>query len=628
MFDCVSVCLLICRSHPSVAGASFMDPRVTRRLDAPRESGSCRVIVARPHGVTVHDLTPGDDVIVGRASPADIVVDDDALSRRHVRLAVIAGQLVVEDLGSTNGTRVDSAAGTTALVSGIPVTLASGARLWLGSTQLVVVTDVDDRGVVDVSAGLLPHGAFLVELRREVERARLFQRPLTLVHVRSDLDIAVLWGALARHRRSVDRAGVWARHHYELLWPETGPTDAARRVQGLIERLGSSAIVVTAGLPGDATSADGLEAAVVAARHHPAAHSASRSSPGPTDHTDDIVAASAPMLEVMATVKRLVRSRIPVLLQGETGVGKEVIARALHGGPATATRPFVAVNCGALPATLVESMLFGHEKGAFTGAVARQPGHFEQAHGGTLFLDEIAELPLAAQAALLRVLESRQVRRLGGARDIDIDVRVVAASHRDLPTAVAEGRFREDLLFRLNSFVLDIPPLRERRADIVPLAQRFLAVTSSPLGRPLRFGEEALAALAAGRFVGNVRELRNIIERAAVLCDDDVIEVHHLPETFTASAFGDGRRGEPASSPASPSPTPAPSLPTPPASVSLEDAPSLPLAERLDHLERQILERALREAAFDTAVAAEALGLPRRTLQHRLKLLGVRPDRG
>ena len=598
-------------------------PNVTRRLDGPWQPAPCRVVVAHPRGVTVHDLAPGEDIVVGRASPADIIVDDDALSRLHVRLAIVGGALVAEDLGSTNGTRVGTAAGSTPLVSGVPVTLESGARLWLGATQLVLIADVDDRASADASAGLLPHGAFLAELRREVERARLFQRPLTLVHVRCDLDIAVVWSAFARHRRSVDRAGVWGRHHFELLWPETGRDDATRRAGTLAERLGPAAVVVTASLPGDATSADGLEAAVIAA-----GHPSSSARPGPvvSGMDDVVIAASATMLTVFATVKRLSRSRIPVLLHGETGVGKEVIARALHGGPSTSTRPFVAVNCGALPATLVESMLFGYEKGAFTGAVARQAGHFEQAHGGTLFLDEIAELPLPAQTALLRVLETRQVRRLGGTKDVDVDVRVVAASHRDLPGAVVEGRFREDLLFRLNSFVLDIPPLRERRDDIGPLAARFLDATSAQVGRPLRLSDEALVALEGGRFAGNVRELRNIIERAAVLCDDDVIDVEHLPETFQAPGTLRARGGTVAP-PTTTTPTPRTTTPTPSATTTaLEDMPTLPLGERLDHLERQILEEALRAADFDTAVAAVALGLPRRTLQHRLKVLQVRPD--
>jgi two-component system response regulator HydG len=248
---------------------------------------------------------------------------------------------------------------------------------------------------------------------------------------------------------------------------------------------------------------------------------------------DDMVGESPRMREVYRLLGRAAASGSTVLLRGESGTGKEVAARALHRGSPRADRPFVAVNCATLTETLLESELFGHERGAFTGAVARKTGKVEAADGGTLFLDEVGEIPIALQAKLLRFLQEREFERLGSTRPIQVDVRVVAATNRDLERAIREGTFREDLYYRLNVITLHLPPLRERREDIPLLASHFAALTSRHLGRPVAgFTPEARACLLRYDWPGNVRELSNAVERAIVLGEGGLIRPEDLPETL------------------------------------------------------------------------------------------------
>ena len=255
--------------------------------------------------------------------------------------------------------------------------------------------------------------------------------------------------------------------------------------------------------------------------------------------THDMVGESPRMKEVYRLLGRAAAADSTVLLRGESGTGKELAARALHQGSPRAGRPFVAVNCATLSETLLESELFGHERGAFTGAVARQVGKAEAADGGTLFLDEVGEIPLPLQAKLLRFLQERQIERVGSPRPIQVDVRVVAATNRDLEKAIREGTFREDLYYRLNVIPFHLPPLRERREDVPLLASHFAALTSRRLGRPwVGFTPEARACLLRYDWPGNVRELANAVERALVLGEGDLIRPEDLPEAVLESAAG------------------------------------------------------------------------------------------
>lgn len=245
------------------------------------------------------------------------------------------------------------------------------------------------------------------------------------------------------------------------------------------------------------------------------------------------------MSEVLRTVERVAPLDLTVLITGETGTGKEVIARRIHALSPRSAKPFVAINCGGIPEGLLESLLFGHEKGAFTGAIRRTSGYFEKSHQGTILLDEIGDMPLTLQVKLLRVLQEKTFQRVGGTATLEADCRVIASTHRNLRQLVAETKFREDLYYRLNVLNLHIPPLRERREDIPSLAHHFLRLTAARLGKSVdRLSPEAMESLKAHHWSGNIRELENAIERAVALSSDQQIEVEDLPEEVRLAKKG------------------------------------------------------------------------------------------
>src|SRR6266852_3705057 len=251
----------------------------------------------------------------------------------------------------------------------------------------------------------------------------------------------------------------------------------------------------------------------------------------------DIITRSETMTGVLRTAQKAAASSIPVLLEGESGVGKELFARAIHGSSERKSKPFVAVNCGAIPDNLVESILFGHEKGAFTGATERHTGKFVEASGGTLFLDEVGELPAAAQVKLLRAIQEGEVEPVGARKPVKVDARIISATNRDLAADVSTGRFREDLFYRLHVFPITVPPLAERPEDIAELVRHFLARFAAEEGKRIRtISGEALALLAAYRWPGNVRQLENAVFRAVVLAETDEVGVGEFPQIATLLA--------------------------------------------------------------------------------------------
>ena len=329
-----------------------------------------------------------------------------------------------------------------------------------------------------------------------------------------------------------------------------------------------------------------------------------------TYRIENIVGHSKRMQEVFGQVVSVASSRATVLLRGESGTGKEMIARAIHMASPRADQPFVTVNCAALPETLLESELFGHRRGAFTGAVEERKGRFEQAGGGTMFLDEVGDIPLPTQVKLLRFLQERKFERLGENRTISVDVRIIAATNTDLERLVEEGRFREDLFYRLNVIPLYLPPLRDRRDDIIPLAEHFLERFNKEYGKGVSFTPEALDLLVEYRWPGNVRELENLVERTVVMAKAPVVGAQDLPRTVRLAALPgvpDGQR-----------PPQGPAAPAPPGHGDNRFA-APPRADHLRALEREELEKALESTGWVIARAAKILGWTPRQVAYKMK---------
>jgi two-component system response regulator HydG len=310
-----------------------------------------------------------------------------------------------------------------------------------------------------------------------------------------------------------------------------------------------------------------------------------------------LVGGSEPMRRVLEQIRKVAPTDATVLVLGESGTGKELVARALHDGSPRREKPFVSVSCAAIPEGLLESELFGHERGAFTGAIRRKLGRFELAHEGTLFLDEVGEIPPSIQVKLLRVLQERRFERVGGEETVEVDVRLVSATNRDLAGRVKEGKFREDLFYRLDVVPITLPPLRERPGDVDELARYFLGRIAPRLGRAVNdFAPEALELLRRHRWPGNVRELENVVEQALVFADGTVVRPEDLPE---------GLRRAP----------PAPALPVPEGDRSL--------TEILEDLERQLILAAYERARGVKAEAARLLGIKPSALYYKLEKYGI-----
>lgn len=328
----------------------------------------------------------------------------------------------------------------------------------------------------------------------------------------------------------------------------------------------------------------------------------------------DIVGKSLVMRQSVMLAQRAAQSSIPVLIEGESGVGKEVMARAIQGASDRAGQSFVAVNCGAIPENLVESILFGHEKGAFTGAISKAPGKFQEADGGTLFLDEVGELPLSTQVKLLRALQEGEIEPVGAKKPIKVDIRLISATNKDLKKLVAQGKFREDLYYRLSVFPLALPPLRERPEDIPQLVDYFIEILSTSEGKTIRSIEHsALAHLCEFDWPGNVRQLENAIYRAVVLCDGDQLTLHDFPQIMNldyrdAHIDGEGLRG-----------------------INGAVAPEGDITayefdghlRRLSDIEADVIERAIEKYDSHMSEIARRLGIGRSTLYRKVRELGL-----
>lgn len=322
-----------------------------------------------------------------------------------------------------------------------------------------------------------------------------------------------------------------------------------------------------------------------------------KSEPEPDMASDDpILGMSAPIQQLRAQIAKLARSQAPLYISGESGSGKELVARRIHALGPRAAQPFVPVNCGAIPSELMESEFFGHRKGSFTGAVTDKPGLFQAAKGGTLFLDEVADLPMAMQVKLLRAIQEKAVRPVGTQQEETVDVRLLCATHKDLAAEVAAGRFRQDLFYRINVIELSVPPLRKRREDIPMLAKHILSQLATRNDLPIpKLTSVCLEQLCNYRFPGNVRELENTLERAFTLCEGNVIDAEDILLSGVPSS---NERND-----------------------TLSDIDSL--EDYLDDIERRAITQALEETRWNKTAAAKRLGLTFRSLRYRLKKLGM-----
>jgi DNA-binding NtrC family response regulator/pSer/pThr/pTyr-binding forkhead associated (FHA) protein len=530
----------------------------------------------------VIDLPDATDVTFGRSRGATVNVDHEKVSRMHARIRRDGDAIEVEDLGSRNGTRVNGER-----IEGTR-RLTSGDEIVIGPIQAVVGMTSGLRRtspIADAQAGE-------VRLAAEVDRSVRYHRPLTVGILRCTNDAAV--DAIARALRPMDLLAEDAADDYLVIIPELGRGDGATALERLVDvarAQGGEAKVGAAVCPVDGTT---VEVLIGGARAALRTGRAPAVPPSETSAGTPLVIDPA-MQRVYTLVERIADTAMTVLILGETGVGKELVCEAIHRGSSRRDRPLIKLNCAALPETLLESELFGHERGAFTGADRRKVGFFEAADGGTLFLDEIGEMPLALQAKLLRVLERKVITRVGGTGEVPTDARLIAATHRDLEADVRAGRFRQDLLFRIGGFTLVVPPLRDRAAEILPLAEHFARQTADEQGRAVpTLSTDARDALAGYAWPGNVRELKNAIERALILAGD-AITAADLPDKLRDAAH----RLRPLT-------------------------PSSDVRGQLAEIERAAIVAALDAEGANQTRAARRLGLSRRALIYKMEKYGLK----
>ncbi len=578
-----------------------------------------------PHLVVVEEsssfpraLPAAGEFLIGRGEESDLQLTAPGASRRHAILTVTDGEVRIRDLGSRNGTLVNGAR-----IEG-EQPLFAGDTIAIGTVALILY--------LAPAAGrqpLVDARTFHRRVEDELERARLFDRPVGVfcLLIEAGADREAIRARVDGELRRVDQASWLSPVELVGVLPEVDQAAGAALLGRLLDSVRALVPSARAGLAVYPVAACETDALLAAARA--AARGASPEAPGIDPDGDarieigdrSMVVADATMRGLVELIRRLARSDLPVLVEGETGVGKENAAFALHAWSSRQGGPFVPVNCAAFSENLIESELFGSEKGAFSGAVASRPGLLETAAGGTLFFDEIGELPLTLQPKLLRVLESKRALRVGGTRERDLDVRVVAATNRNLAEEVARGRFRADLLFRLNAATVVLPPLRNRPREIAVLARTFLAAACRGPGMTAKaFASASLPLLAAHPWPGNVRELKNVVEYLAATTAEAVIEPAAL-----RVRLGAGGAAAPLSDP--PAPAPPPAAPGDNARATRAyAAPRAALADEIRALERARMLEALEQTGWVQTRAAELIGMPLRTFQQKVKQHGlVRP---
>ena len=556
----------------------------------------------------VYRLPADGRVLIGRSTKSDLRLPHSSVSGTHAEIVVERGEVYLSDRGSRNGTRVNGQR-----VDG-RVALRAGDLVSIASITLVLRSgDPPASGNSPVTPA-----EFRRRAREELDRASRYKRSLTIACFAFD--------SLPEDRRSLDRAleravrvmdvTTWNLDEELLvLMPELSPENAFAVVGRLNSTLASAAHLARVGLASYPDDADGVESLIAEARRKqlasPSDSSAALAQPFRIFDVAgrQVIVADATMLRVYAMVGHVAPSGMPVLIHGETGTGKELVAHAIHEWSPRHGGPMIALNCAALTESLVDSELFGHERGSFTGAVDAREGVFERGDGGTVFLDEVAELPLKVQAKLLRVLETKRVSRVGSAREVEVDFRIVAATNRDLERCVGEGRFRQDLFYRLSGAALWLPPLRERQQELPILAQIFLDAACQAAERPLKsLSGRALAALLRHDWPGNFRELKNAMEYLANTVRGEVVEPTHLRGRIKAP------------------PEPSSIASDTESTAVTSDGAFRPLYQEIADLERNRIADALAAKDGNQTRAAELLSMPLRTFQTKVRQYGLTRD--
>lgn len=555
------------------------------------------------------------EISVGSSAGVDVRLADEGVAPLHARLVAAAGEVRIhheQGQALLNGKEIDSGS-----------LLSAGDVIEVGAARLIVHSEP----ISQRAPQLLPKDRLVSRLQEESERALRYERTLSVVLVKlgeapvpRDAVELLLRGAF----RSSDIVG-WANaRELVAILPETGEAariPAQRLARNLAQR-GLAPRVGFACLRQDGCSADTLLAGAKAAADAALDESVATVADAVQElriGARRVLVLDPKLRQLYELIAKLATGGLPVLIMGETGVGKEIAVSALHAWSPRAAQPLVAINCAAVPASLLESELFGYERGAFTGASMSTPGLLETGSGGTVLLDEIGECPIDAQAKLLRVLETKRMARVGARKEREIDVRIVAATNRRLEAEIERGRFRQDLFFRLNAATIFIPPLRDRPLEIPVLARLFMTEACQTMGRSCpAFSNAALRRLQTYRWPGNVRELRNAMEYVATAAAGSVVEAQDLPDSL-----GVAPRGEPARS-VEHEPKPGAASGEPELQLARgEKRRFRPLYEEIRELERTRMVEALEAASGVKARAAELIGMPLRTFATKLKEHGL-----
>ena len=537
------------------------------------------------------------DVVIGRAPDADVVLEETPVSRHHAVIAMEDGRATLRDLGSQNGTHVDGVrvVGERALRSGDVIAVCG--------TQ-IVFHGPRDPGQRDRS---LEPDAFCLQLEAEIERAAALDRAVAVVVLRAAGAGEFLVDALSGELRGVDRSTTLAPGELAALLPELDPDEVPPVVRRLVDALSGDGGEARAGyalFPRDGDGADELlacaRAALTSAQPGGAARAVVAFRTVEVGDGRSMLVADEAMSRLVDLLERLAQVDLPILVLGETGTGKELASALVHHLSPREGGPFISFNCAALQDSLAESELFGHERGAFSGASAVRVGLLESAAGGTVFLDEVGDLSAGIQAKLLRVLETRRLTRVGSTAERPLDVRVVAATNRDLLAEVEAGRFRRDLYYRLSAATVWLPPLRDRPREIALLARAFLAAGRRAAGRePVALTDEAERRLIGHGWPGNVRELKNCMEFLAVAVAGNQIDAGQVESYFL--------RGT--------APTSLVAAPAPPS--------FRPIKDELREVEARRMIEALRAAGGVQTLAAALIEMPLRTFAAKVKQYGI-----